>query len=280
MWDSSSYARVVRHAGTSADSPEVSPERLAAGEADLARELMVVGEIQRSLLPAVLPDIPGFDIESYYHPCAKAGGDYFDVVPLVGGQWGLILADVAGHGVSAAVIMAVMRALVHTNLPHTRFMPSRVFLDFMNKQMTDVYTTNGRFVTVWCAVLNPVTRLLTYASAGHPPARLIRNGSVTALNAVAGLPIGVDRSSTYEEMGVILEPDDLLVAYTDGITEAVRCGVGRRTQFGTERLDQVLIEADRLPAFGCVERVVAAVDAFTGACEPADDQTMLAMRVL
>src|SRR5690606_37482043 len=94
----------------------------------MSHELSRVGEIQRSLLPAALPTIPGFDLAAHYQPCARAGGDYFDIVPLVGGQWGFIMADVAGHGVSAAVIMAVMRALVHTNLHHTRAMPAWVFL--------------------------------------------------------------------------------------------------------------------------------------------------------
>src|SRR5690349_6818340 len=90
-------------------------EQLLAAQAKLQRELTTVGEIQRSLLPETLPTIPGFDVASYYQPSAMAGGDYFDIVPLAGGVWGLIVADVAGHGASAAVIMAVMRTLVHAH---------------------------------------------------------------------------------------------------------------------------------------------------------------------
>jgi phosphoserine phosphatase RsbU/P len=191
-------------------------DQLLTAQADLHRELKVVGAIQRSLLPETLPAIAGFDVASYYQPCAMAGGDYFDIVPLCDGNSGLIVADVAGHGASAAVIMAVMRTLVHAHLPHTRYLPSRDFLEFMNRQMAGTCTRDGRFVTVWCAVLDPVARTLTYASAGHNPPRLVRRRTVMALDGVRGLPVGIEPAATYEEVSVALESGDLLMAYTDG----------------------------------------------------------------
>jgi sigma-B regulation protein RsbU (phosphoserine phosphatase) len=260
-------------------SREQLHDRLSTAQAELHRELKVVGEIQRSLLPEHLPAIPGFDVASYYQPCAMAGGDYFDIVPLAGGVWGLIVADVAGHGASAAVIMAVMRTLVHAHLPHTRYLPSCEFLEFMNRQMAGTYTRDGRFVTVWCAVLDPVARTLTYASAGHNPPRLVRRGEVMALDAVRGLPIGIEVSSTYEEVTVTLEPGDLLMCYTDGITEAARVSNGAREFFETERLDRILIDACLDGASDCVKRVTKAVNTFTGKSIPTDDQTMLVIRV-
>lgn len=252
----------------------------SAARAELHRELRAVGEIQRSPLPEVLPDIPGFDVASYYQPSATAGGDYFDLVPLVDGRWGLVVADVAGHGASAAVIMAVMRALVHANLPRTRHMPSREFLEFMNRQMTGPYTRDGRFVTLWCAVLDPASRRLTYASAGHPPPRLVRGRTVAALDAVGGLPLGIDESAEYDEASVSLKPGDLLAVYTDGVTEAAGVGGGGARQFfETERLGRVLIDSAGDSAGDCVGRVTKALHAFTGTTMPTDDQTMLIVRV-
>lgn len=253
--------------------------RLTAAEAELQRDLTVVGEIQRSLLPERLPEVPGFDLASYYRPCALAGGDYFDMVPLVEGRWGLVMADVAGHGAPAAVIMSVMRALVHAHLPYTRFMPACAFLGFINQQMMGPYTRGGRFVTVWCAVLDPAKRRITYSSAGHNPPRLVRGGKVIGLDRVGGIPLGIEASVEYEEESVSLEPEDLLVIYTDGITEAARSGPGRKELFQTERLDRVLLEAGRDSPRVCVERVAAAVGAFSGVETPTDDQTMLVIRV-
>ena len=254
-------------------------DQLSTAQGELHRELKVVGEIQRSLLPECLPDIPGFDVAAFYQPSAHAGGDYFDIVPLAGGNWGLIMADVAGHGASAAVIMAVMRTLVHAHLPTNRYLPSCEFLEFMNRQMTGTYVRDGRFVTVWCAVLDPVARTLTYACAGHNPPRLVRRGTVTALDAVRGLPVGIEPASTYEEVTVALEPGDLLTIYTDGITEASRTYNGVRDFFETDRLDRILAHDCPAAASDCVERVTTAVSAFSGRPVPADDQTLLVIRV-
>src|SRR3954468_16866305 len=96
---------------------EPAEARLATALAALDRERNAVGEIQGWLLPESLPDIPGFEMSPYYRPSEQAGGDYYDVVPLVDGQWGFVMADVAGHGISAAVIMTVMRTLIHAELP-------------------------------------------------------------------------------------------------------------------------------------------------------------------
>lgn len=246
----------------------------------LVRELNLVGAIQRSLLPAHLPHIPGFDVASFYRPSALAGGDYYDIVPLAKDRWGLVMADVAGHGVSATVIMAVMRALVHAHLPHTRYLPANAFLEFINEQMTGAYTDNGRFVTVWAAVLDPTTRRLTYASAGHNPPRLVRGNTVVALDAVGGLPVGISNVATYEEASVTLELRDLLVIYTDGITETANDNAEHREEFGTDRLDAILLESRTRNANDCAQHVVAALDEFTQASIPTDDQTMLIVRTI
>lgn len=245
---------------------------------ELDRERRAVGEIQRSLLPASLPEIPGFEMSHYYQPSEHASGDYYDVVPLIDDQWGFVMADVAGHGTAAAVIMTVMRTLIHAELPSNRDKSAGEFLEHVNRVMSATYLRNGLFVTVWAAVLDPVSRRLTYASAGHNPPRLLRGGSVFALDVASGLPLGIDPVATYEDESITLESEDLLVIYTDGITEAMRPGIDGLELFGTERLDMVLTEWRSGRTSECTERVTRAIAAFTNGAAPTDDQTMLILR--
>jgi sigma-B regulation protein RsbU (phosphoserine phosphatase) len=258
--------------------PGEAEARLAKALAELDRERKAVGEIQRSLLPASLPEIPGFEISPYYRPSDHASGDYYDVVPLIDGQWGFVMADVSGHGTPAAVIMTMMRTLIHAELPGNRDKSAAEFLGHVNRVMSGTYLRNGRFVTVWAAVLDPVSRRLTFASAGHNPPRLVRGRSVFALGAASGLPLGIDPAATYADEGITLEPQDLLVIYTDGITEAMRPGIYGRELFGTGRLDRVLRECGSGRTHDCMERVTKAVAAFTNDAAPTDDQTMLILR--
>jgi sigma-B regulation protein RsbU (phosphoserine phosphatase) len=152
--------------------PDQAEVRLTKALAELDRERKAVGEIQRSLLPASLPKIPGFEMSPFYRPSEHASGDYYDVVPLIDDQWGLVMADVAGHGTPAAVIMAVMRTLIHAELPSNRDKSAGEFLGRVNRVMSGTYLRNGLFVTMWAAVLDPLTRELRYASAGHNPPRI------------------------------------------------------------------------------------------------------------
>lgn len=260
--------------------PEPGPTEvlLARALAELDRERKEVGEIQRSLLPKSLPEIPGFEMSPYYRPSEHASGDYYDVVPLIDDQWGFVMADVAGHGTPAAVIMTVMRTLIHAELPSNREKSAAEFLEHVNKVMSETYLRDGRFVTVWAAVLDPASRRLTYASAGHNPPRLLRGNTVLALDVAAGLPLGIDPAATYEGESITLEPEDLLVIYTDGITEARRPGVDGLELFGTERFDRVLSESARERTCDCTERVSKAIAEFTNDAAPSDDQTMLILR--
>src|SRR5436305_1913941 len=178
--------------------PSEAEIRLAKALMELERERQAVGEIQRSLLPASLPQIPGFEMSIYYRPSDQASGDYYDVVPLVEDRWGFVMADVAGHGTPAAVIMTVMRTLIHAELPTNRDKSAAEFLGRVNDVMSSTYLRNGRFVTVWAAVLDPRTRELRYSSAGHNPPRLVRGGTVLELSAARGFPMGIDPAATYE----------------------------------------------------------------------------------
>src|SRR5438132_4178240 len=124
----------------------------------LDKELKVVGEIQRSLLPAELPRIPTMDLAVYYQPSARAGGDYYDFFPLPEGKWGIFIADVSGHGTPAAVLMAVTHCIAHTH-PGPPLQPGRV-LEYLNYHLAARYTNNGSFVTAFYGIYDPETRRL------------------------------------------------------------------------------------------------------------------------
>lgn len=260
--------------------------QLAEANQKLEREMRVVGEIQRSLLPESLPRPPGVELAATYVTSAYAGGDSYDVFELPDDRLGLFISDVSGHGTPAAVMMAVTHAIAHTHPgPAT---PASQVLGRINRLLCRGYTRGaGTFVTAFYGVYDRRSRSFTYASAGHNPPRLFRagrGGTVEGLDAVAGLPLGIDDSETYDDARTSLDPGDTLVLYTDGITEAAAAPAHAasqalpREQFGVERLDAALREcagdAQRL-----VDRLSHDLHEFTRGQPPHDDRTVLLMRV-
>jgi sigma-B regulation protein RsbU (phosphoserine phosphatase) len=258
----------------------VLKNQLAAALAALDQELQVVGDIQRSLLPEALPAIPGLDMAAYYQTSARAGGDYYDFFPLDGGGWGMFIADVSGHGTPAAVLMAITHAIAHAQ-PGTHTPPAAL-VGYLNDRLTEAYTRGGTFVTAFYAVFDPATRQMTYSRAGHNPPRLVRGGRVLALDGEGGLPLGVLEEQPYGESTVRLEHGDLLLLYTDGITEAMSPARGPegRELFGTGRLDNELLSLGDANAARCVERIRAALAEFCAGQQAGDDQTLIAIRCL
>src|SRR5262249_29618089 len=204
-----------------ATSNLVLKEDLRQAYQDLDRELKIVADIQRSLLPARLPRIPTMDLAAHYQPARRAGGDYYDFFPLPDDRWGIFIADVSGHGTPAAVLMAV----THATAPPSPGppMPPPTLLDHLNEHLCSRYTTaNGTFVTAFYGIYDPRKRLLSYASAGHNPPRVKRcqDGSLLALEGAGGLPLGVVSPTRYEEAVQALQVGDQIIFYTDGVTEA------------------------------------------------------------
>jgi sigma-B regulation protein RsbU (phosphoserine phosphatase) len=251
-------------------------QELERAYAVVDRELHRVAEIQRSLLPKILPEIPHLSVAAHYQTSQWAGGDYYDFFELPEGKWGLLIADVSGHGTPAAVMMAITHAIAHSH-PGQAEPPSRL-LEHVNDRLSRLYTADGNaFVTAFYAIFDPATRSLSYASAGHNPPRLKRcaDGTITGLDAVGGLPLGVFPGITYEQGTVELVPGDQLVLYTDGITDATDVE-GRA--FGLERLDRSLYTC-RQDAEELIASVLRAVDRFTAGHPAEDDRTMLVAKV-
>jgi sigma-B regulation protein RsbU (phosphoserine phosphatase) len=238
----------------------------------LREEMKTIGEIQRSLLPTNFPSIPGMDLAAYYQTSRSAGGDYYDFFPLPGGKWGILIADVSGHGAPAAVIMAVTHSIFH-GYPEPPASPARV-LEYANGHLARRYTSDsGTFVTAFYCVYDPASRRLTYANAGHNPPRVKHcpGSRVTELNEARRPPLGVSLDERYEEATYTLEKGDQFILYTDGITEA-RNPAGR--MFGLERLDCAL-RGCRENAADLIAAVISAVEAFGGGRPADDDRTLL-----
>jgi sigma-B regulation protein RsbU (phosphoserine phosphatase) len=242
----------------------------------LDRELKIVGDIQRALLPADLPCIPTLDIAAHYQPAQRAGGDYYDFFPLPDGKLGIFIADVSGHGTPAAVFMAVTHAMAHTH-PGPPAPPGKV-LDYLNHHLALRYTNlTEAFVTAFYAIYDPAERALTYASAGHNPPRLKRcqDGTLLGLDEAGGLPLGVRPEGRYKEARQQLQTGDQIIFYTDGVTEAHN---PRDELFGTERLDLAL-ENCTLQAQALLDAVLQSVETFTDGRAPDDDRTLIVARV-
>lgn len=268
VWTSNLYGRAT-HSLVRAE------ETRAAYEA-VDRELMIVADIQRSLLPAQLPAIPTLGLAADYRTSRRAGGDYYDFFPLPDGKWGILIADVSGHGTPAAVIMAVTHAIAHT-YPGPATPPGQL-LGHVNRTLAAKYTNHsGAFVTAFYGIYEPATRTLTYASAGHPPPRIKRcaDGSLGLLDGVQQLPLGVFGDESYPEAAMTLIPGDQIVFYTDGITESTNPS---GEMFGLDRLDGVLTSC-AIGAADLLKEVLGEVERFASGKPADDDQTVLVVKV-
>jgi sigma-B regulation protein RsbU (phosphoserine phosphatase) len=269
VWRSNLFGR--------ATSNLVLKEELQQAYQALDRELKIVADIQRSLLPARLPTIPTMDLAAHYQPAQRAGGDYYDFFPLPNGSWGIFIADVSGHGTPAAVLMAVTHCIAHTRPGPP--MPPATLLDYLNEQLATRYTNvNGTFVTAFYGIYDPARRLLTYSSAGHNPPRVKRcqDGALLSLGEAGGLPLGVFAETRYEEAEQPLHVGDQIIFYTDGITETHN---PHGSQFGTERLDREL-ENCSLQAAALLDSILRAVETFAEGRPADDDRTLIVARIL
>ncbi len=252
----------------------------------IQREMQRIADIQRALLPSVMPDIPGVKLAASYETFDHAGGDYYDIQPLKrsvdgsshdpDGPWAIIVADASGHGPAAAVIMAMLHAILHA-YPHMPGGPAEV-LEHVNRHLY-AKRIESSFVTAFLAIYEPATRRFTYARAGHNPPLLKHPGSggaVERLDEVGGVPLGILPDATYVDRSITLDLGQSVVFYTDGVTEALDA---RGRMFGLKGIEDALTECTGEPV--CVMgSVMAAVREHENGVRPADDQTLLAMKVV
>ena len=251
---------------------------LAVNRADelnrkLTAQLEAVARVQQALLPREIPKIPGLKIATSYLTSDEAGGDYYDFFRLPNDTWGMLIADVAGHGAAAATVMAMLHAILHGyNGPD--FAPDAV-LRYANARL-EACRIDSTFVTAFFGVYDPATGTLQYARAGHNPPRLKQgdDGDVLAVDGASGLPLGITTQYDIRSGGLVLEVGDTLVLYTDGITEAFNA---EREQFGIARLDRALVGCSGDPEC-VVDSVHKALYRHTHSLGRDDDQTIVAVR--
>lgn len=193
--------------------------RLAQALKRLDREFEIIANVQKSLLPSKVPQIPGFQVTTYYQPAEWAGGDYYDFLPLGENSTGILLADVSGRGAPAAVLMAMTRVIVHAA---ENWHDPQAVLDNLNQELS-ANIPSGTFVTGTCGVLNHQTLCFEFACAGHTPPLLFdtRNGKTEFLDVDARIPLGIRPETTYPRRNVQLQPGKALILFTDGVTNAV-----------------------------------------------------------
>src|SRR5229473_2239301 len=163
-------------------------------------ELKVVADIQRSLLPKELPQIPNLSLAAHYQTSRRAGGDYYDFFPLPNGQWGILIADVSGHGTPAAVLMAITHSIAHSYPGPPP--PPRQMLNYVNYHLASRYSRQSdTFVTAFYGIFDPPKRTLIYSCAGHNPPRLKRcqDGTLLALDRAGGFPLGITSEGAFDE---------------------------------------------------------------------------------
>jgi serine phosphatase RsbU (regulator of sigma subunit) len=233
---------------------------------ELKGELMAAEEIQKRLLPAAVPaNIKGrADIAGFYKAMVGIGGDYFDYVPIGTDYIAIAMGDVSNHGVGPALVMAITRSQLHAELRGKELSVRNILLK-LNEQLY-AETPPNIFVTFFLALYNLKTGEMQYASAGHSKPLLYRTATrqVEYLEA-GGMPLGMDDNDffadTLEIRKVKLEPGDIFVQYTDGLSEAMN---GEREQFGYERMSEQLVRNAAQPAQGVLDGLAGAVEQFTG----------------
>lgn len=235
----------------------------------LDRELSDAAEMQRVLLPSVLPRDGGLAFAAHYRTSHHAGGDYYDVIPMGAGRAAIIVADVSGHGARAAIVMAMLRTLVHAGAIDRRN-PSGV-LRAVHEHFAFLRET-GIFLTVVYAVLDVRARTIATASAGHPWPFICRDGAVTPLDGDAVPPLLLVDAPVIPCWSHRLERGDRLLFYTDGVTD--REGPDG-TAYEPARLAAALQSGAADPPRQALWRIVEDVEAFAAGAEPEDDTTLL-----
>jgi sigma-B regulation protein RsbU (phosphoserine phosphatase) len=272
-------------------------------EERMRRELALASEVQRRLFPEEPPHIGGLDLAGLCYPAQGVGGDYYDFLDLGGGRVGLAVADVAGKGISAALLMSIVQASLRSHASD----PDAPLTDLVASMNRLLYRSTARnsFASFFYACFEADTRRLVYVNAGHNPPLLVRaggNGGVAALSArrareleggvaveapvvdstvvellrAGGMVLGATENASYQQQTTWLEPGDVLVAYTDGVTEAWS---PEGEEFGEGRLCAIVQAARELPAREIADRIVLGVRDWVREAPQADDLTLVVARV-
>ena len=238
----------------------------------LEREMELAAEIQQRLLPKGTPTLPGFELAGWNRPARQVGGDYYGFLSLGGGRVGLVVADVTGKGMPAALLVSTLHSALRLLLDGSELAPP--LFSQLNEHIVDSSSPN-KFITLILVEVDPSTAALRYLNAGHNPGLLVQdNGRVVELPA-GGMPLGLRGGSRYDSRGLQINPGDLLCLYSDGITE---CESGEEEEFGLERLREILCREKTQPLPAIAQAIDRATREFAQDRPQGDDQTLVLLR--
>jgi sigma-B regulation protein RsbU (phosphoserine phosphatase) len=240
----------------------------------LEGQLEVARQVQLELLPAHDPLLAGFDISGYNFPTEEVSGDYYDWVRVYDDQIGIVIADVSGKGVPAAILMAFLRARLRA-ASHIGY-SAHISMAKVNYLLWESIERN-QFVTAFYGILDATTRTLSYSNAGHNPPVLIKANGETRFLDPGEQPLGMFQGTRYHEYHVVFEPGDVFVLYTDGATEAESPD---GEEFGRDRLAEAVKESLDKPAREMIAGIQMAVLEWTASVGANDDVTFFVIKAL
>jgi len=247
----------------------------------LEHDIQIAREVQEQLFPSEAPKVPGLELYGVCRPARGVSGDYYDFLPMGTDRVGIVLGDVSGKGVSAALIMAAIQSLIRTRLYldsmggklDSEHLSTARFFGVLNQQMFE-NTPGEKYATCFYALYDSDTRQLVYTNAGHPAPVLFRNDEIVRLD-VGGTPLGLISPTSYREAKVGLEPGDTLIVFTDGLTESEN---NFEDQFGEARLIEAVQRARESSLPVLAKEIYRSIDEWTGGGESQDDMTLIVAR--
>lgn len=269
--DQDALSYISEHVALALDNARLHRELLAKER--MESDLLLAHSVQRGLLPECPPKLDGLEISVAYAPSHMVGGDYYDFVPLGPGTWLTVIADVEGKGVASALVMANLQATLRTLAAHVHSLEKIV--ESVN-DLIQADTQTRKLLSIFAGVLDHRKGALHYVNAGHVPPAVIRaNGGIEKLSE-GGILVGVLPRATYTRGYVQLQRGDIVVGYTDGITEAMDA---HGNQYGLERLLNVVHRECDARAEQIVQTVLAEVNCFSRGASHEDDRVVLIVKV-
>ena len=241
----------------------------------LESELEIARQVQAQLLPKQVPKLATLEMTGAYNPARIVSGDYYDLIPIDAHRTALVIGDISGKGIGAALLMASVQSSVHAQLAVNTDGPvsTAALVRHLNRQLF-ANTPEEKYATFYCGIYDEQTSRLSYTNAGHLPPILLRGGKAMRLET-SGTVVGMFSDTPYEEAVVELLPGDVFVAFTDGVTEPENA---QEEQFGAKRLIDLLIQNSGRPLDEIAEIVLAAVRNWTHDFSNQDDITLLLAR--
>jgi serine phosphatase RsbU (regulator of sigma subunit)/pSer/pThr/pTyr-binding forkhead associated (FHA) protein len=238
----------------------------------LEQELQLASEIQQRFQPTQAPNVPGYELQGISFPCYEIGGDYYDFIERADGRMIVTLGDVSGKGTAAALLMSSLHAAVHAQASSHSSLADTI--SAVNKYLAENIPSN-RFITLFYAELDPASGGVSFINAGHNPPLIVHAAGTTENLSAGGLPLGIRHDADYSEGRTQLHPSDVLVIYSDGVSEAVN---PQGEEFGTERLYQVVSHNLNASAAGIRDRIEAALTKWAQGTPAADDITLVIVK--